>query len=154
VQLTTSDLVLPFWLVFTICIVVPGLALWKGGWPERVVAITFLLGWAATLIVADFSYQGPQWGGFVIDLATFAISVYVALRSDRYWTLFNAGFHFLSVVTHTARILDPTVGAWAYITAANLWSYLIMGALGIGVWGCVRRRRAAQRMHDAAGTAL
>jgi hypothetical protein len=132
--------------VLTIGISVCVSALWKGEWPERVTAAAFLLGWAATIAATDYSYENPQWAVFCIDIVALIIAVWVALSSGKNWALWVAGFRLLEVVTHGARMLDPTVGAWAYITATGIWGYLTLGALALGTWECVRRRRAARRL--------
>lgn len=137
--MTTSDIALPPWIGVAVFTCVCGAALWKGGWQERLVAAGLVLGWAITALVRDYSYTQPQWGGFAVTVVNLVLFMAVALRSRKSWPLWAAGFQLLAVITHGARIVDPTVGAWAYITAGVIWTYCIMAALGVGVWGCVRR---------------
>jgi len=139
--LTTSDIAIPPWIGVSIAILMCGAAIWKGEWPERTVGVMFLLGYAGTVLLRDHSFDSPQWGDFAVTLVNLAVYTTVALRSERQWVLCATGFQLLAVVTHGARILDPSVGDWAYITAGVVRGYLIITALAIGVWGCVRRHR-------------
>jgi len=81
----------------------------------------------------------------IADIGLFFVFILVALKSDRYWPMWAAGFQLLAIVTHTAEILDSTVGAWAYITAGVIWTYLGAAALAVGVCGCIWRRMTANR---------
>lgn len=122
-----------------------GAAIWKGAWEERGVAFGLLFAFIATLVLRDPRWIGPQWGAFTADVALLVFLVYVAMKTTRYWPLFAAGFHLLAVMTHSARMLDPSMGAWAYATAAVIWADLVIVALALGTWNCWRAER-----HDAA----
>lgn len=121
-----------------------GAALWKGGWEERSVAFGLLFAWIATLLLRDPRWIGPQWGAFSADVALLVFLGVVAMRTTRYWPLFAAGFHLLAVVTHSARMLDPTMGAWAYATAAVIWAHLVIISLAVGTWNHWREETRAQ----------
>jgi hypothetical protein len=116
-------------------------AFWKGGWSERLVAAGFVTAWLATPILRDRHWVGTQWAGFVIDILFLAVILVVAFRSRRYWPLFAAGFQLLAVLTHTARMIDPGVRAWAYITAGVIWTYLTLFALAVGTYSRWREGR-------------
>jgi len=130
---------IPPWIGIAIGWIVCGGALWKGGWAERAVAGGFLLSWFADAVLKDHRFAGPQWASFVSDSAFFLLILWVALRSGRYWPLFAAAFQLLEVVTHAASIVARHLSAWAYITANVIWTYLLLGALAVGVWGEFRR---------------
>ena len=121
-----------------------GGAFWRGGWPERATAAALLVSWVLTLLLRDRSWSHPQWAAFVIDLAFGAFILALALKSDRYWPLWAAGFHLLAIATHFARQIDPTLGNWAYVTANVIWTYLVLGALAVGVTGAARARAAGR----------
>jgi hypothetical protein len=131
------------WLVVmaTIC----GGALWKGGPSERIASLAFLAAWVATVLLRDDRRWNPQWGIFVADAVLFVVLVGLALRSHRFWPMWMAGFELLGVVTHLGRILDHSVGAWAYITAGQIWGYLTLFALGYGTWTAAFPRQAGPR---------
>jgi hypothetical protein len=73
-----------------------------------------------------------------VDAGFLAFLALLALRSDRFWPIWAAGFQLLAVITHCARLLDPTLGAWVYITAGVIWTYLVLFALTFGTLGCWR----------------
>lgn len=111
-----------------------GLALWRGRDDERLAAAGSLANWALTLVVFKSYSVDTQWYVMAVDLALLALYVWLALRSARYWPLFAAAFSLLVVVTHLAHALDSGVSGWAYLTAALIWSYLSLIAIGYGAW--------------------
>jgi signal transduction histidine kinase len=121
--------------------IICGGAIWKGGMEERATAIALLLAWAGTLMLRDPRWIGPQWGAFMTDGLLLVFLLAQALWSPKYWPIFAAGFHLLAVITHTARIIDVGLGAWAYATAALIWAYLVLGSLAVGTWNVWRRRQ-------------
>jgi hypothetical protein len=135
-----QSLALPPWFSLALMTLVCGASVWRGGWEERTTAMAFMIAWMATLLGRDRAWVGPQWTTLAIDLVLLAFLVFVALRSARYWPMFAAGFHLLSVVTHVARMVDPKVGAWAYATAAVIFSQLTVFALGAGMIGLLLQR--------------
>ncbi|MCR5873963.1 hypothetical protein LRS10_07130 [Phenylobacterium sp. J426] len=114
----------------------------RGRNEERLAAGGLLAGWALTMVA--YRYQGHQveWGILLIDVALLALLAWIALRSERYWPIFAAGFHLLAVVTHLARSADPSVTGWAYITAEIIWGYLLAFAIGYGAWTAPRYAQA------------
>lgn len=136
-------LALPPWLVLGLVAAVFATALWKGGPEERATAGVLIGGWAITLIFRDRHWSDPQWVGFGVDIATLLFLGVMALRTHQFWPLFAAAFQLLGVVTHTARIIDTTLGEWAYITGGVIFSYLVLAALAGGTWEATRRRREA-----------
>ena len=116
-----------------------GAAIWKGGRPERLAGAAFLLGWTAAAVLKELGLPGLAWAGAGIDAAYFCLLVVLALVTDRYWPIAAAGFQLLAVMTHAARLIDPQAGAWAYVAAGIIWTYLVLAALGTGVWNVARR---------------
>ena len=134
-------LVIPAWIGITIGWVISGAALWKGGRCERIAATAFLLTWIGASLTKDRDWVGTQWAGFGMDVALFAALFYLAMRSPRWWPLLAAGFQLLAVITHAASLIDRKLGAWAYITAGVIFTYLLLAALGVGTWNRWRERR-------------
>jgi hypothetical protein len=129
------------WASFLALVVTVTAGLWLGRWPERLGAGAMLAAWLATaLSLNGTQLWGPQWGVMVIDVLLLAVLLFIALRSDRWWPMWACGFHALSVVLHLAVMADPKIWGRAYFVAGNVFSYLVMAALLIGVLG---RRRAA-----------
>jgi hypothetical protein len=128
-------------------------AAWKGGRSERYAAGACYGAWIATLLVHNPNRYVTQWAVFGVDVLLFLLLAALALRSHRYWPMFMAGFQLLAVITHAGRILDKTVGAWAYLTAAQIWGYLVVYTLAFATWGRWRERRQLAAMAAAEGMA-
>lgn len=143
-----QNLALPWWAPVVAFGGVCGAALWKGGLPERLVALALLLSMGATYLLRDRSWAEPQWAGLAIDLGFFFFLLILALRTDRFWPLWAAGFELLAVVTHGARLVDPTLGDWVYITATVIWTYLVLTALAIGTWNAWRARQVLESSRE------
>lgn len=132
-------------LVWAATIIGVGLvALWRGGRDERLASYILLAGWGLTVLVARTRFAQTEWGILAVDAVLFAGLVAIALRSDRHWPLFAAGFHLLAIVTHIANVVDPGVGGWAYFTAEIIWGYLLVLSIGYGAWTAPRRRGEQQ----------
>ena len=122
-----------------------GFALWRGGWPERLVAMASLAAWLATRLAYNYGdWIDPQWGILAVDVAFLGVLIYLALTTDRSWLLFAAAFQLLGVAIHVAITIDHAIRAVAYIQALIIWSYLVLLALAIGTWSQSRRRTLAE----------
>lgn len=127
------------WIAYLFAI--SGVAIWRGGWPERAVAVAAIVASRASGLFQDRTdWLDPQWSVLIVDLLFLGVITWVALRSRRYWPLFATAFQLLGVITHMAMMVDRTVNPWAYITAGVIWSYLVMIPLAVGTWNCWRRR--------------
>jgi hypothetical protein len=129
---------LPPWLGFVVMFVVCSGAFIRGGVEERLTAGGLLTNVAATVVLRDHSWPQLQRAGFTIDLLFLVLLLVIALRSPKFWPMAAAGFQLLAVLTHVAKMIDPALEQWAYITAIVIWTYLLMTALGVGVWNCWR----------------
>ena len=125
---------LPVWVWPAALMIVCGLAFWRGHDDERLAAAATLANWAITLVVFRSRSDDTQWAVMAVDSALLVLMVWLALRSNRYWPLFSAGFALLTVVTHIAHALDTGVSGWAYLTAILIWSYLSLFTIGYGAW--------------------
>lgn len=143
----------PWWFGLAFLFSVCGLALWAGRRTERAGAAILLLGWAASVLLRTHHWSELQSGVLIVDGAMFVALLILALRSDRFWPLAAAGFQLLGVITHGARLLDRHVGAWAYITAGVIWSYLVILALAVGTYNRWRERRQLAANAAAEGVA-
>jgi hypothetical protein len=118
------------------------LAVWKGRDEERLAAGGLLANWALSMVVFRARSEDVQWPIILTDGALFALYLWIALRSVRFWPLFLASFALLVLLTHLAHGLDQGVSGWAYLTAELLWSYLMLVALGYAAWTANRRPAA------------
>lgn len=131
----------PPWIWVAAVTLVCGGAVWKGGRYERLAGGAIFVAWVATVAIASMRLWKPAWGVGVVDALLLVFLVVIALRSDRLWPIFAAGFHLLAVVTHVARLVDTRAGAWAYATAGVIFGYLLLSALGVGTYNVWRARR-------------
>lgn len=114
---------------------VAAFAWWRGGWPERTVAFGMVVDSIASGILQNTRDWGtPQWADLAIDIVYLVVMVWVALKSDRMWPLWAAGFQLVSVVIYFARIADMDVGPLAPYRATVIWSYLILVVIVAGTW--------------------
>ena len=125
---------------FSIMIVTCGTALWLGRNSERWTAIVLILASIASLIAQSSKFFQPESGILLIDLALLSYLVWLALRSDRFWPMYAAGFQIIGTLIHVARITDDSIFQSAYATGQILWSYPVLLTLAAGTWFEARRR--------------
>ncbi len=112
-----------------------GFALWKGGRPERIVALASVVASIATALLQNRrDWISPQWGDLAVDCTFLAVLLWLALRSNRHWPMWAAAFQLLGVVIYVARLADVRVGALAPFLAGEIWSYLVLASLAVGTW--------------------
>ncbi|WP_397399095.1 hypothetical protein [Phenylobacterium sp.] len=134
--------------------IVCGLALCRGQDDERLAAAATLANWAITLVLSRPLSEETQWAVMAVDSVLLVLMVCLALRSNRYWPLFSAGFTLLIVVTHIAHALDTGVNGWAYLTAMLIWSYLSLLTIGYGAWTAPYVRAAGVTADATPGATL
>jgi hypothetical protein len=132
---------LPPWLGLAILLCVFAAALLKGGGDERAAAVGLVANVLFTALLRDRSWPHVQWTEFALDVLLLALLVGIALRSRKFWPLSAAAFQLLATVTHIAKMVDPNVHQWAYLTAIVIWTYGLIAALGAGVWNHWRAGR-------------
>ncbi len=112
---------------------VAGLAIWRGRWEERTIALGMVVdSLAASMFQNTQDWSAPQWADLTIDLAYLILMVWVVLKSRRVWPLFAAAFQLIDVAIYLAFIADGRVGALAPYYAIAIWSYLILIVIAIG----------------------
>lgn len=129
-------------LYWSMLILICGFAFRRGRRYERIGAAICLGGSAATLFVHALSrvdYVGIAQGDMAIDFAVLAGFVAIALRSDRFWPLWIAGFQLTSSTAHLMKAIDQSLIPQAYAAAERFWSYPILLILAVGCWRQYRR---------------
>jgi hypothetical protein len=124
-----------FWVALA---VVTALAFKYGGHPECVgmgiiVAgslMTAFLGLGSLVNLRRFELWMLLSDG-VILLAL----VWLALTSRRYWPLWAASFHTITVMTHVAALLIPQSIPRAYLILQGFWIYPMFVAVILGIYG-------------------
>lgn len=123
----------PLQLLFTVAIFgACGVALWRGGWPERSAAVAIFAAASATPLVQSSLFASPEYGILAVDLLLLGWLGLLALVTDRFWPLWATGFHLVGTIIHVARMVDPTVVPPAYATGQIFWSYPVLAALAAG----------------------
>ena len=116
----------------------------RGGWDERIVAITCLAGTAATMLAVSpihRRYSGVEEGLLLVDMAVLAGFVTVALRSKRFWPLWVAGLQLTTFIGHVLKGVDQDLLPRAYGAALQFWSYPILIIVLVGTYRHHRRLR-------------
>ena len=114
-----------------------------GGREERVAATYFTLAALVAPFLLDRRWAGTQWAMFAVDLGYLCLLLFFALRSRKWWPIPAAAFQLLAVLTHVASLVDHKLGAWAYVTAGVIWTYLGLTAIAVGTYNHWRGRRLA-----------
>jgi hypothetical protein len=129
-----------------------GYALTRGRSDERIVAVVCVVASVVTAFALSSwhqRYSGVETGELLVDLATLAAFVFVALRSDRFWPLWVAGLQLTTSMSHMLKAVDLGLVPQAYAAAEKFWSYPILLILAVGTWRG-HRRMIAQRRGSAA----
>jgi hypothetical protein len=127
------------------------LAIWRGRDYERLAAAAVLADWALSMMVFKSRSEDTQWAVLLVDFSQFAVLIWIALRSRRFWPLFMGGFALLQILTHLAHAMGTGVTGWAYLTATRAWSYLILLTIAYGAWTAPRHAVSTEEPIDAAG---
>jgi hypothetical protein len=118
-------------------------ALWRGGGPERVVALLLLAAALATLVAvpAQPHFSGVQTGVLMVDCALFLGLLGVAVRAERFWPLWMTALQGITVAAHGARAVNPNVIPFAYAALEAFWAYPMLALLAVATWRHHRRLR-------------
>ncbi|MEI9850096.1 MAG: hypothetical protein WDN24_03590 [Sphingomonas sp.] len=116
--------------------------------------ISLLLLTAAVLSVPasylDYNWSRTHLPVLIVDALLLIGLVGMALRSRRYWLLWMAGFHLISVSTHAATIAQPQLKPLIYFAMQSFWS---LPLLLVMVAGIMLDRRAGLPKNAQAGEA-
>jgi hypothetical protein len=140
--------VLRYLFGYTLWFFIIGLALWRGGWPERTVAIINLVAIVLSPMVQERPFINHlQVNLLLVDLCVLVGFFAVAFRADRWWPLFAAAAALMEVVTRIAPVWVHGISHGLAITGAVIWSYVAILSLAAGVGEVEWRKR---RLHKAA----
>jgi hypothetical protein len=139
-------------IYYTILFLVSAFAFWCGRTDERVAAAICVLATFASNIVYEprGAYAGVEIGVFLVDAATFAGFALIALRSERFWPLWLAGFQLTTVFSHLLKAIELDLMPQAYAAAARFWVYPIFLIIVVGTWRSYRRRAESKRQLTSA----
>lgn len=96
--------------------------------------------------LADYWTVDPV--NVAIDAGCFAVLLTIALRANRIYPLWMAGFQLVALVSHAPRAISSTAHPVAYsIFVYGPW-YLELGALSIGLAWQIRRARSGRSYRE------
>ena len=139
------------WLIGnTVWFFIIGPALWRGGWPERTVAMINLAGMLLSPVFEyHLSARQLQFNLRVIDSCVTAGFLFVALTSDRWWPLFATAAALMDVATRLADNWVHDISLFMALTGPVIWSYISIFSLAAGIAELEVRRRRVGRAQDA-----
>ena len=124
-----------YWTLLALCSVY---VLIRGAAPERigmaVLVVGSILSTASATAEYEVRFREMELGIFLVDVAVLVGFVALALRADRFWPLWVAGFHLVGVATHTAMMASEEVVPRAYAMGQAFWAYPILLAMVVGTW--------------------
>ena len=127
-----------------------GYALWRGDRDARIAAIVCIVATGLTVVLltpGSRRYALVESGVMMVDLATLAAFVTLALFSQRFWPLWVAGLQMTASAAHAIKLIDAALVPLAYAVAERFWGYPILVIIALGAFRHRRRGglpRAAQ----------
>lgn len=136
-------------LAQALLIIVVFAAAWRsGGKPERYVASIYLAMLLASAVNAfsasahaGADYTDVKDFHFLLDGLALVGVVTVALRYDRWWTLWVGSVQFIAVMAHFLRMMDMPMAPIAYAVMERWPVWLGVILTGIGTMLHIRRSR-------------
>ena len=131
-----------FW---TLLIATMVYALFKGTNELRIAAAGCVVATIATRLLkapGAAKYSEMEFGVLAVDVSLFGLFLFIALRSQRFWPLWVAGFHLVTVAAHAIKAMKIDLIPTAYALAVQFWSYPVLLCIGIAVWRSQRRQLA------------
>lgn len=116
----------------------------KGGGPEKLSAIVL----AGMIVVDQFYHFVGGHGGLLagvdrfhagLDTIACALLIAIALKANRSYTLWLAGFQIVAVMAHIARFVTPDILPIAYYVMYVGPSWLQLVTLAIGLMAHIQR---------------
>lgn len=100
----------PFVLLYLVVSLAAMAIIWlKGGHPERLGVVFWLVCWMLQLPLNDVRVGDLRWGVALLDVAAFAAFLWLALRYERWWTLGVSACLLLVLGIHLSTLLIPEV---------------------------------------------
>lgn len=78
------------------------------------------------------TFQSVEQWVLIVDVATWAAFLHLALTSNRFWPLWATAFQTVALITHIAVLIDPAIVPKAYAFGQGLWAYPILLTLLVG----------------------
>lgn len=128
-----------FILLFAVSV---GYALWRGGKPERAVAVILILmisidAFVHALTPATYAKADP--GHLIIDAVAWAAFLFIALRARRLWPLWVSSLQTISLIAHVTKLLNYSIPPIVYAIMQVSSSYVLLIVLIVGTY-CNQKR--------------
>jgi hypothetical protein len=124
--------VVPAWINFALFATAAAAAALRGDWRARAIGGFAFLQYLISSYVCPILSRGlvarcPQdvWRSLLIDAIMLAICLCAARSAKRYWVIIASSMALLSVATDITALLVPTVSLWAFMSASNIWAYVL-----------------------------
>ena len=121
-------------------------AIARGGPPERLAAVLFLLGVAASATLGLFEMPGSFASVparlVLIDIVWALLFTLLAVRANRLWLVPFAACQVVAALVHVTRLLFPAMIPTSYAFLTMIWSWPMIALLAGGTFA-YRRRLAA-----------
>jgi hypothetical protein len=126
-------------------------AVLRGGQPERLATLGWAIGCAATFSLPydpAVSWHGVEWGELKIDLVVLVWFVAISAFANRFWPIWLAAVHLLSIAVHGVKGYDQTLLPSVYSVAVGKIAYAMLLLLVIGIARHQHRLRSNGVDHD------
>jgi hypothetical protein len=127
-------------IIFSALVILP-LAWFRGGTPERAVAVLVALVYASTPLAQMLRWDRLYVGAALIDVVVLCILGWFCLRYDRWWLLVATAAQTLSVMATVVLILTPSLTARENVAAQ--WAFTLVSLASI-LLGVAERRLAGE----------
>ncbi|WP_416908728.1 MAG: hypothetical protein ACMVO5_03705 [Polymorphobacter sp.] len=104
----------------------------RGRTDERLAAGGMMLAALITPLAVSSGFASPETGVLGIDVALLTFLFIIALKSDRFWPLWAAGFHVVGTTIHLATFVEVDIWPPAYANAQGFWAWPVLAALFVG----------------------
>jgi len=117
----------------------------RGGWEERLASVNMIVAtYLSVLLNSPYNaYENIEVSVVWVDLSSLFVQQLIALRSKKFWPMWLAAFHGVTVLGHLAPLL-PEIPAYMAYNAVALWGYPSWVLLAFAVYGHDKRRRALE----------
>lgn len=126
------------WVTISLSLTMGLSASYRGGEPERLTALIMITGTLTYALfewlIGDPGYFAVYPGGFVVDLWTLGVLVWIGLRANRGWPLVVAALQIVIMLGHIAKIADTVAARKAYYAMTHLPFLLQMIVIIAGCW--------------------
>jgi hypothetical protein len=131
-------------IYYVVLLITVGIAVWKGGQPERRAAYVALIASILTSAVTPF----PTWTNietsiFVIDVTVLLSFWYIAWHSDRFWPYWITGWQLIGIFGHIQKFMFVEILARPYSLLTIYIAYPMLLVIVYASLTAGRRKQSA-----------